>query len=538
MMIQFAPSKLEFEMSQDVGFSLRNVDADDFSFSGRRARTLSIFSLSEDDPNEGAQNQIDDGFPEDESDADALVDPVRVYLTQMGKLPLLNQTEERAAAIQIAVTRRAYRRYAFASDYVLNEIGKILQRVLDGKQRLDRTVDIAVSDATQKAHLGRVIAVNAETLAKIRIRNREDFRIVMSKSASMKERQAATLRLRQRRNRAVRLVAELQLRAQLLTPCFRRLSKIGQKIDELSTNIVELKTVCMSDPTEAETKAELLRQYRIQLLSLLRLTGETPTSLRRRLAKTQRLLKEYETAKSTFSAGNLRLVVSIAKKFRHRGLGFLDLIQEGNTGLMKAVDKFELRRGFKFSTYATWWIRQAINRAIADHARTIRVPVHMLETLNKVRRVSRELAFKLGAPPTIEETALSCNMSCEEVAQALRVGRQPISLDQPVGDFEESSFGDFVEDAKQPGPEAAFQRDLLAVRIGEVLQALTEREREIIRLRYGLVDGSVYTLEEVGKIFSVTRERVRQIEAKAVRKLKHPVRSRHLAGFLEPTPQR
>jgi len=311
----------------------------------------------------------------------------------------------------------------------------------------------------------------------------------------------------------------------------RRFSAIGQTVINLHAEVRQLK----SDSSAESMK--MLRQRQARLRSLMRRTLETPPSFRRRLKKTQRLLEEYESVKRSFSTGNLRLVVSIAKKFRHRGLSFLDLIQEGNTGLMKAVDKFEPRRGCKFSTYATWWIRQAISRAIANNARTIRIPVHMLETLNNVRRVAQELTFQQGTPPTLEETAQSCKMSWEEITQTLRIGLLPISLDQPVGEFEENSFGDFVEDRKQPGPEAEMHRNLLTAQINEALKALTDREREIIRLRYGLADGSIYTLEEVGRIFSVTRESVRQIEAKAVRKLRHPVRSRLLAGFLEPTTQ-
>jgi len=522
MMIQFAPFRHEFEMSP----------GDDVSFSRRRAVALNPL-LPPSSPFEEANDDVDggpfDAASDDISDGDSLSDPVRIYLSQMGQLPLLTREAEQAGALRIAVTRRAYYHHVLASDVVLREIVKILRKVIDGKQRLDRTVDIAVSDAVRKNHLGRTVATHIETLEKIVVQNRVDFRKMVSRSTAPHERRKASVRLRRRRNRAVRLVLELQLRTSLLFPCLRRILAIGQTVATIFGRIQELKRLSAVDPTASE----LLHSLQKQLRSLMRRTLETPVSLRRRLEKTRQLQEQYESAKRSFSSGNLRLVVAIAKKFRYRGLSFLDLIQEGNTGLLKAVDKFEWRRGFKFSTYATWWIRQAISRAIADNVRTIRVPVHMLETLNKVRRVSRELTFKYGTPPTIEETARSCDMSREDVVHVLRVGRQPVSLDQPVGDFEENSFGDFVEDVKQPGPEAVYQRDSLSVRINEVLQALTQREREIIRLRYGLTDGSVYTLEEVGKMFAVTRERVRQIEAKAVRKLRHPVRSRQLAGFLE-----
>jgi len=531
-MIQFATNYRGCEAFSEVGFSLKDTDGDDCPLSRYGANSVNSLPFSTVDWHDDPQPFVNEDLGANTEDS--LSDPVRVYLTQMGRLPMLSQAEERIAAIRVAVARRAFQHFAFATDYVLSRIGRILHKVLNGKQRLDRTVDIAVSDAVQKKRLSRLIAVHAETLDEIRIRNRKDFRIMVSRSTSDGGRRAAARRLHRRRKCAVRLILELQLRTTLLVPCLKRFVKIGQTIAKLQADIRQLKSNSSTDPLVVET----LQSGQTRLRSLMRLTRETPATLRRRLEKTRQLQEKYDSAKCSFTAGNLRLVVAIAKKFRHRGLSFLDLIQEGNTGLMKAVDKFELRRGFKFSTYATWWIRQAINRAIADNARTIRIPVHMLEALNKVRRVFRELTFQYGMPPTLEETAQTCNMTCEEVARTLRIGHQPISLDQPIGDFEENSFGDFIEDTKQPGPETMFQRDSLSARINEVLQALSDREREIIKLRYGLTDGSVYTLEEVGRIFSVTRESVRQIEAKAVRKLRHPVRSRLLAGFLESTGQR
>jgi RNA polymerase primary sigma factor len=272
---------------------------------------------------------------------------------------------------------------------------------------------------------------------------------------------------------------------------------------------------------------------RKELRDLMLLTLESPKSLRRRCEKMQRQYRDYESAKRELSGGNLRLVVSIAKKYRNRGLSFLDLIQEGNTGLMRAVDKYEYRRGFKFSTYATWWIRQAITRAIADQARTIRIPVHMIDVLSRLRNVSKRLLQELGREPTTEETAMAADISLEETRRVLNIGRQPVSLDRPVGESEDSSFGEFIEDQGSQSPLSSASRGMLREKIENLLKTLTFREREIIRLRYGLGDGYTYTLEEVGRIFKVTRERVRQIEAKAVKKLQHPVRSKQLEGFLE-----
>ena len=270
-----------------------------------------------------------------------------------------------------------------------------------------------------------------------------------------------------------------------------------------------------------------------ELNDLLQVTLETPTTLRTKLKLIGKRYGEYEQAMRDLSGGNLRLVVSIAKKYRNRGLSFLDLIQEGNTGLMRAVDKYEYRRGYKFSTYATWWIRQAITRAIADQARTIRIPVHMIETMSKLRRVNKQLLQENGYEPTIEETADAAGVSLEEARRVMKISRHPISLDRPVGESEDSFFGEFIEDHSTDSPVNTAAAEMLKDKIDNVLKTLTYREREIIKLRYGLGDGYTYTLEEVGRIFKVTRERVRQIEAKAVRKLQHPVRSKQLKGFLE-----
>jgi RNA polymerase primary sigma factor len=276
-----------------------------------------------------------------------------------------------------------------------------------------------------------------------------------------------------------------------------------------------------------------LAQVKKELEQNMGQTLEGADELRMRVRDIRERFEDYEKTKRKLSSGNLRLVVSIGKKYRNRGLSFLDLIQEGNTGLMKAVEKYEYRRGYKFSTYATWWIRQAITRAIADQARTIRIPVHMIETMTKLRNVAKKLAQRNGREPSLEEIAGESQISLEETKRVLKIAKHPISLDRPIGEGDDSYFGDFIEDESAESPVSAATHEMLKEKIETVLHTLSFREREIIKLRYGIGTGYTYTLEEVGRIFKVTRERVRQIEAKAIRKLQHPIRSRKLEGFLE-----
>ncbi len=321
------------------------------------------------------------------------------------------------------------------------------------------------------------------------------------------------------------LVEELSLRTRRVQAMMRQMEDSLVRMEQIRGLLRTLPDT----PQNRDRRTNLRRELRDLMLD----TQESPKSLRRRSELMRRQHVDYEAVKRELSGGNLRLVVSIAKKYRNRGLSFLDLIQEGNTGLMRAVDKYEYRRGYKFSTYATWWIRQAITRAIADQARTIRIPVHMIDVLSKLRNVGKRLLHELGREPTCEELAVAADLCVDEVRRVTSIGRQPVSLDRPVGESEDSSFGEFIEDGGLPRPDKAAGNELLREKIEALLKTLTYREREIIRLRYGLGDGYTYTLEEVGRIFKVTRERVRQIEAKAVKKLQHPVRSQQLAGFLE-----
>ena len=451
-------------------------------------------------------------------------DPVRMYLTQMGEIPLLTREQEIALAKKIEITRKIFRSKVLESDYCLQSAVEILQQVDDGDLPFDRTMKISTAeDQADKGTIGERIPLNLTSVRKMLSRNRDDWDGLRT-SKNKKEQDELRLAVRRRRRRSVKLLEELSLRTSKVAPLMKKLSSISTKMLELENRIEELNK--QKDPGEdLEVCVE-------ELSGLEDLVLENAQDLHKRVVQIRKIYNKYEDAKRKLSGGNLRLVVSIAKKYRNRGLSFLDIIQEGNTGLMRAVDKYEYRRGFKFSTYATWWIRQAITRAIADHARTIRIPVHMIETMSKLRNISKMLMQELGREPTIEEIAKRAKMSVTETRRVLKISRHPISLDRPVGESEDSYFGDFIEDEKADNPVESATQEMLKDKIEQVLKTLTYREREIIKLRYGIGDGYTYTLEEVGRIFKVTRERVRQVEAKAIRKLQHPVRARKLEGFL------
>jgi RNA polymerase primary sigma factor len=464
-------------------------------------------------------------FEDSDGDGRHIDDPVRMYLTQMGEIPLLSRDKEIALARKIEVTRRRFRRKVLECDYALRQVVETLKRVMTGDLPFDRTIKVSQTENLEKDKILQRMPHNLKTLEPLMEYNVEDFQRLTEGQMAEQEREDARERLRLRRRKTVTLVEELSIRTQKVQPLMKKLEQISSRMDELEGEITALR----GNRLAREEKVNLEKE----LQDLMLITLEEPASLRKRVAIMRQRFTEYEQAKRELSGGNLRLVVSIAKKYRNRGLSFLDLIQEGNTGLMRAVDKYEHRRGFKFSTYATWWIRQAITRAIADQARTIRIPVHMIETMSKLRNVSKKLLQDMGREPTIEETAKAAGYTLEETKRVLKISRQPISLDRPVGESEDSYFGDFIEDNSVESPVSAATNEMLKDKIEGVLKTLTYREREIIKLRYGLGDGYTYTLEEVGRIFKVTRERVRQIEAKAVRKLQHPVRSRQLEGFLD-----
>jgi len=452
-------------------------------------------------------------------------DPIRLYLSQMCEIPLLTREQEISMAKKIEITRRKFRRAVLGNDFALRQTVEILRKVAAGILPFDRTIKVSLTERLTKEQVSARMPHNLKTLDALIEENRREFQRVVRKSTSESEKVRTRQNYQRRRLKSLVLVEELSLRSRRVIPLMKQLEQFSQRMNYLKNRIEHLHENMSSG-------AELNRCVS-ELRHLVMTTQESPRSLQARVEDFKKNFKEYEAVKRQLSSGNLRLVVSIAKKYRNRGLSFLDLIQEGNTGLMRAVDKYEYRRGFKFSTYATWWIRQAITRAIADQARTIRIPVHMIDVLSKLRNIQKKLTQDFKREPSMYEIAEVAEITIEEVQRVLDIGRSPISLDRPVGEGEDNAFGEFIEDPSSDNPVRNASNGVLRDRIDSLLQTLTYREREIIRLRYGLTDGFSYTLEEVGRIFKVTRERVRQIEAKAVGKLQNPVRAKMLEGFLK-----
>ena len=459
-----------------------------------------------------------------ETEVRKIDDPIRMYLTQMGEIPLLTREEEINLARKIELTRLAFRRKVLESDYCSRAAVEILQQVDEGTLPFDRTMKMSSGEAQERAIIKGRIPINVDTVNKLLDRN-SDFFLALSDTDDEDAVKRNMKQIQRNRRKIASLLEELSLRTSRIQPMMKKLQGIQQKMHQLQ-RLIDKGPTQDYDPEDLEAMNQ-------ELNGMQELILETPGQLDRRLRAVEAVHTQYDEAKRNLSGGNLRLVVSIAKKYRNRGLSFLDIIQEGNTGLMRAVDKYEYRRGYKFSTYATWWIRQAITRAIADHARTIRIPVHMIETMSKLRTISKNLLQKLGREATIEEIAEVAKMSVSETRRVLKISKHPFSLDRPIGESEDSYFGDFIEDDTAESPVQSATQEMLKDRIEEVLTTLTYREREIIKLRYGIGDGYTYTLEEVGRIFKVTRERVRQVEAKAIRKLQHPVRARKLEGFMD-----
>jgi len=457
-------------------------------------------------------------------DSHAADDALGLYLRQMGAIPLLSRDEELRLARRLEHHRTRYRKAALSNWKVLARVLDTFERVQAGQLAVDPTIDVVTSLGLSRERILTRMPVNLRTLRQLLQKADKEFHALLrATTASSKARLRRALWRTQRK--AIVLTEELSPRIDLLDRFTEEIRLQSRQMNELAVQI----DAGARSAAGREWRTKLVKQLRDLMLDV----RSTPEDLRRLVRIHDRRRYAYQQARRELAEGNLRLVVSIAKRYRGRGLAFSDLIQEGNRGLMRAVDKYEHRLGFKFGTYATWWIRQGITRALADHARTVRVPCHQVGTLAAIERVRGELSVQHGREPTVEEIAAVLGVTAEETRSLRVVARHPVSLHEPLGGDGERALEDFLNDPEATNPGQAVDQHLLRERISEVLRSLTPREREVIELRFGLRDGQPRTLEEVARTYGITRERIRQIEARGLLKLRQPMRSQRLAEFAE-----
>jgi len=501
---------------------------------GRRRKSSSwdedvADDLSPADREEAETLRLDEATPHlaegaEDEDTHAPDDALGLYLRQMGAIPLLSREQELALAERLEFRRRRYRHAALCSWRTLTAVVQTFEKVLAGQLALDPTIDVVTTLGLSRENILLKMPHNLKTLRHLMEGADADFRALLragSSGARLRARRDIWRRLR----KAVRLAEELSPRIDLL-------DRWTDELRVLSRQMTELEQQVGAGDRSAADRERRTRMAK-QLRDLQQDVKATPDDLAEMVHVLERRRVYYQKARRELAEGNLRLVVSIAKRYRSRGLPFSDLIQEGNRGLMRAVDKYEHRLGYKFGTYATWWIRQGITRALADHARTIRVPCHQVGTLAAVERVRGELSVQQGREPTVEEIAAVLGVTAEETQSLRVVARHPVSLHEPLGGDGERALEDFLDDPDATNPGQAVDQHLLRERIAEVLRSLTPREREVIELRFGLRDGQPRTLEEVARAYGITRERIRQIEARGLLKLRQPLRRERLAEFAE-----